>query len=169
MIETRIDESAQSVQYVLRPNQSWTWRANVWFLGVLGAVSLTIALSFTWMGMWMILPWSVIELSVIACCLWLCVRRGYRQEVIILQPECVLLQKGQRQQPPRISIERTFERFFTRFHVERHAHPWRDPRLQLCYRAEKYEIGAFLPADEKKQLIAALRRGIRYVDSVVRQ
>jgi uncharacterized membrane protein len=169
MIETRFDETTPGVHYILRPNQSWTWRANVWFLGILCTVSLTIALAFTWFGMWMILPWSLFELSALTFCLWLCVRRGYRQEVIVLQPESVHFQQGQRQQPPRITLERTFERFFTRFHVERHRHPWRDPRLKLCCRGEQIEIGAFLPAEEKQSLIAALRRGIRYVDAGSRQ
>ncbi len=169
MVETHFDDDTRAVHYLLRPNLSWTWRANVWFLAVLCTVSLTIALTCTWLGMWMILPWSILELSALVLSLWLCVHRGYRQEVIVLQPQSVLLQKGQRQQPPRVTLDRTFERFFTRFHVERHKHRWRDPRVQLCYRDEKIEIGAFLTADEKKSLIAELRRGIRYVDSVVRQ
>lgn len=169
MIETRIDEEAGAVHYVLRPNQSWTWRANVGFLGVLFVVSLTIALSFTWFGMWMILPWSLIELGALTFCLWLCVHRGYRQEVIVLHPQHVTLQKGQRRQPPRLTVERTFERFFTRFHVERTTHPWRQPHLQLRHRDECFEIGSFLAAEEKAELITQLRRGIRYVDALPRQ
>lgn len=117
----------------------------------------------------MILPWSVLELTVLTICLWLCVRRGYRQEVIVLHPQHVVLQKGQRQEPPRITTERTFERFFTRFHVERPMRTWRDPSLQLRYRNERFEIGSFLPSDEKADLIVKLRQGIRYVDAAPRQ
>jgi uncharacterized membrane protein len=165
MINTSYDQNTPAVQYVLRPNQSWTWRANLWFLAVLCTVSMCIALSFAWHGLWMILPFSLLELTALFFCLWLCVRRGYRQEVIVLQPGQVFMQKGQRQLPPRITIERTFDRFFTRFHVERKGHPWRNPCVLLRYRDEHHEIGSFLAAEEKLSLIAELRRGIRYVDA----
>jgi uncharacterized membrane protein len=169
MIETRYDDGRHEVQYILRPNQSWSWRANVWFLAVLCVVSLSIAISFAARGFWMVLPFSVLELVVLVICLWLCVRRGFLQEVIVLEPRTVTLQKGRRQQPTRLTLERTFDRFFTRFHVERTTHPWRDTRVQIRCRNELHEIGGFLPTEEKQSLIAALRQGIRYVDTDTRQ
>ncbi len=164
MIEARIDNASSAVRYVLRPNQSWTWKANIWFLAVLCSISLSIAASFALRGYWMILPFSVLELSVLLACLWLCVRRGYRQEVIVLEPEMVTLQTGQRDAEVQQADTRQFERFFTRFHVEPNRHPWRETRVLLRYRDERFEIGSFLPTDEKRELISALKKGIRYVD-----
>ncbi len=169
MIETRIDDVRSAVQYVLRPNQSWTWKANVWFLGVLCSISLLIAASFALRGYWMILPFSVLELSVLLACLWVCVRRGYRQEVIVLEPEMVTLQTGQRDAALQQADTRRFERFFTRFHVEPNRHPWRETRVLLRYRDERFEIGSFLSMDEKRELVSALKRGIRYVDGALVQ
>ncbi|MCP5179644.1 MAG: DUF2244 domain-containing protein [Pseudomonadales bacterium] len=165
MIETRFDATARQVSVILRPNQPWTWRANVWLLAALTTISLTTAIAFAWVGLWLVLPYSVLEVSVVSFCLWLCVHRGYRQQVIVLAPETVLLQSGQRSTPPRLSVDRVFNRFFARFHVERGRHPWREPSVHLRCQDERFEIGAFLSREERESLPGLLRSGIRYVES----
>lgn len=169
MIDTHFDSGCSdngrsAVRYVLRPNQSWTWKANIWFLGMLCTVSLLIALSFAVRGFWMVLPFSVLEVMVLVGCIWLCVRRGYRQEVLVLEPETVILRTGQRDSTAEQAVTRRFERFFTRFHVEPTAHSWRSTRVLLRCRNERHEIGSFLTTDEKQELISALRQGIRYLE-----
>jgi uncharacterized membrane protein len=53
-----------------------------------------------------------------------------------------------------------YQRFFTRFLVEAPQHPWYQPRIEIRDRDQRLEIGRFLRADEKRDLIAHLRRMI---------
>ncbi len=165
MIDTRFRDEPCQAQLILRPNQSWSWRANLYFLYVLMAVSLTIGISFAWRGMWMILPFTVLELSVLVSCLWYCVRRGYRQQVITVQPEKVWVEFGHFANVPRKTLERVYDRFHTRFQVEPARHPWRNKSVYVRCRGEHLQIGAFLNEEELDLLIRRLREVVRYMDN----
>ena len=165
MIQARFTETPPQAQIVLRPNQSWTWRANLYFLYVLFAVSLSIGISFAWRGMWLILPFSLLELAALMGCLWYCVRRGYRQEVITVDPERVLIEFGHFSNGPRKTLERVFERFHTRFHVDPPSHPWRNKSVYVRCRKERLQIGGFLTADEQEALVKRLHEVVRYIDA----
>ena len=56
MVFTDIDDDSRTGIIVLRPNHSWSWRANLWFLTVFFCLSLTIAVSFLLAGAWVVLP-----------------------------------------------------------------------------------------------------------------
>ena len=151
-------------QVVIRPNQSWTWRANLAFLAVLMFISFSIAIFFTVQGYWVILPFSILEMSLLGGCLWYCVARGYRQEVVTLAPLTVKFERGRIAPEPIVTLKRQFDRYFARFEVEAPMYRFRDKRIALRCRDERYEIGSFLNAEEKDQLVTTLRRGIRHVE-----
>ncbi len=165
MIDTRYRENPPEVQLVIRPNQSWTWRANLYFLYVLFAVSLTIGITFTLGGYWVVLPFTFLELGTQLACLWYCVRRGYRQQVITVRPEKVQVEFGHFSNGPKKTLERVFDRFHTRFHVEPPAHPWRNKCVYVRSRDERLQIGGFLTSEELDSLIRQLREVVRYMDS----
>jgi len=52
-------------QIVLQPNNSMTWQATRYFLLTLMLISFTMATLFLWQGYWMILPFSVLEMSIL--------------------------------------------------------------------------------------------------------
>jgi uncharacterized membrane protein len=70
VIESHFDEARDVATIVLRPNRSWTWRANRYLVYTLLLVSGSIAVSFTLKGMWLVLPFTAIEMSVLLACLW---------------------------------------------------------------------------------------------------
>ena len=164
MIDTAL--SQESARVVLRPNQSWTWRANQYFLLVLCCVSLAIGISFALGGFWMVLPFTLLELLFLFGCLWYCVRRGYRQQVITLYPDRVHVEFGHFASSAKRTLVRHFDRFYTRFHVQQPTHPWKDKAVYVRCRGEQLRIGGFLNADDVNLLVRELRQCVRHVDSL---
>jgi len=153
MVTAHFDDRIRRGRIVLRPNRSWTWRSNTYFVGTLLAVSVTIALSFALRGYWLVLPFSVLEMAALFGCLYFCVRRASQQEVLIFSVDELIVEKGHRW-PERIY---RYPRFFTRILVERPEHRWYQPRIAIVVRNERLEIGQFLGAEEKQDLIGHLR------------
>ena len=161
MITSDFDKDAVSGKIVLRPNRSWTWRANTYFVGTLMVISLSIAVAFTLQGMWVILPFTVLEMSVLLACLYYCVRRTHIQEVLTFSPESLVLERGINR--PQLRLE--FQRYFTRFFVRGTRHPWYRKQIALRCRDREMEIGSFLSSDEKDDLIRQLRDMINHFDT----
>jgi len=153
VIAAHFDESDRVGQIILRPNRSWTWRSNTYFIGTLMGVSAIVASGFTLRGYWVILPFSVLEMTTLAACLYYCVRRTHQQEVLTFSIDELVIEQGHRK-PERVYH---FSRFFARFLVEPAAHPWYEPTIAVQARDERVEIGRFLTRDEKKRLVTQLR------------
>src|SRR5262245_24770692 len=114
MVTAGFDEAHAVGRIVLRPNRSWTWRANTYLVVTLTVVSALIAGSFAFRGMWMVLPFSTVEMSVLLACLYYCVRRTHRQEVLTFSVQELVVEQGHRR--PERTVR--FERFWTRVLVE---------------------------------------------------
>jgi len=153
LIAAHFDESDRVGQIVLRPNRSWTWQSNTYFIGTLIGISAIVATSFSLRGYWMVLPFSAREMGALTACLYYCVRRTHQQEVLTFSIDELVIEKGHRK-PERVYH---FSRFFTRFMVEPPAHPWYEPTIAVRSRDERVEIGRFLTRDEKKRLVTQLR------------
>lgn len=161
VIASRFDDAAGDARIILQPNRSWSWRANVWFIATLMAVSLLVAAGFTSRGFWVILPFTILEMSVLTGCLYYCVRRTHITEVLYFNQHQLIFERGINRPVERFA----FERYFTRFLVRPAPHPWRRKRIELKCRNRALEVGGFLGDEEKDQLIRELRRIIRKLDN----
>lgn len=160
MIAAHFDEFSAEGQIVLRPNRSWTWRANVYFVATLLAVSLCIGTFFMWNGMWVIMPFTLLELTVLTAALYYCVRRTHTTEVLTLSRSRLVLERGVNRPTQRFDCDRYFARFF----VRPPSHPWYRKRIALRCRGEELEVGSFLTDEEKDDLVGQLRRMISRLD-----
>ena len=160
MISCQFNEQMHIGTIVLQPNRSWTWRANTHFVATLMILSCAIAISFTWRGYWVVLPFTVIELSVLLGCLYYCVRRTHTTEVITLSERELIYECGIRRPTER----RSFDRYFSRFFVRKPQHPWYCKQIALRCRGEEFEVGRFLSDEEKDDLVHHLRRIIQRLD-----
>ena len=111
MISSSFDPSAGQFMIVLRPNRSWTWRANLYLIASLFVVSLSTGLFFVLQDFWLILPFTLAEVGLVAVCLYYCVRRTHEQEVLTLSSDTVVLERGR----SRAEEQHRFHRYFTRF------------------------------------------------------
>jgi uncharacterized membrane protein len=154
MVTSEFDPDRQIGRIVLRPNRSWSWRANVYLLCSLMLISGVIGLVYALLGYWPILPITALELAVLGGCLYYCVRRTHRQEVLTFSPEHLTIEKGIRAP----TESHRYERFWTRIEIDAPAHPWYEPRFAVRSRGAEIEIGAFLGRTDKGLLATELRR-----------
>lgn len=162
MVSSSYDDHSRTGRIVLRPNRSWTWRANVVFLATITTVSLIIGTSFLLRGYWMILPFNLLELAVLAGCLWYCVRRTHRQEVLTFTDDELHIESG----VDRPQDRQVFKRLFARFFVRRPRHPWYGLRIAVRSHGREVTIGDFLNPDDKAVLVTELQR---MVDSLAEE
>jgi uncharacterized membrane protein len=162
MIQSEFDPGRRQGRIILRPNRSWTWRANTLFVATLMIISLVISIGFTLQGMWVILPFSILELGILTACLYYCVRRTHRQEVLTFSPDTLVLERGMQRPDTRIE----FQRYFARFFVKGPRHPWYRKRIALRCRDTELEIGSFLTSDELDDLVHHLRAMIQRLDQL---
>lgn len=160
MITSEFDSDTAQGRIVLRPNRSWTWRANIMFVGTLMGVSGTVATVFAYRGAWLVLPFTFIEMSVLLASLYYCVRRTHLQEVLTFSADQLLVERGIGGPQTRLR----FDRYFARFLVRRADHPWYRKRVAVRCRGRETEIGAFLSSDEKDRLVDELRAMIAHLD-----
>ena len=152
----RAEKKASGVevgQIVIRPNQSFTWQASKIFLLLLLALSLTIAISFLYRGYWLILPFSILEVTAVGICFFVILRRAQRQQVIAISTDRIRVEDGH-QIPEHIV---NWQRYFTKVIVEQPRYAWYSAVIKLQHRDEEIELGDFLNANEKEELIGALR------------
>lgn len=162
MIASEFDPDRAEGRIVLRPNRSWTWRANTLLVGTLMAASGSIATVYAYHGLWLILPFTFIEMSFLLACLYYCVRRTHLQEVLTFSPEHLVFERG----VGHPDEQRRFDRFYARFFVRPPRHAWYRKRIALRCRGEEFEIGGFLAADERDDLIDVLRDMIDRLDQL---
>jgi len=154
MVLTNIDDKSGTGIIILRPNHSWSWHANVLFLSVFMGISLSIALGFLFAGAWVVVPYSVLEITVVALCLHYCVRQCSRQEVITISDYQVTIEKGIR----RPLSQLTFHRMWAKFFVQQPSRPWGSLTLSIRSHGQETEIGSFLNRHDKDSLLNALKR-----------
>ena len=154
MVLTEIDDATNTGVIVLRPNKSWSWRANILFLCVFVAISLTISTGFLFVGAWLILPFSILEISFVSACLYYCVRQCSRQEVITVSNHEVIVEAGVKEP----NNQKTFQRAWAKFFVQKPQRPWESLTLSIRSHGQTTEIGSFLNRTDKENLVSQLRR-----------
>ena len=146
---------------VLRPNNSMSWQAARYFLGTLMIISFTMAMAFTALGYWLILPFTGLEMIVLGGCFYYLITRNQTQEVLSFSAEKVVIEVG-RNSP---EVHHDWPRFFTKVIVQSPKHPWYPSTVTLRYRDQECEVGKFLTAIDKKELIRELRLMIAAADN----
>ena len=125
------------------------WR----IFGVLAAISLTLAGAFAAAGAWMVLPYSVLELAVLAGAFHFVERRAADWERLTVAGDRVIVERAsggrycrREWNRPWVRVEATERRF---------GHP---ARLVLRCSGEQWEFGGALPERERNNVAHELRR-----------
>ncbi len=99
---TDIDhELSVPMQFIVRRNQSLSWRGNKLFIYFMAAISFGIAGMFALQGLWLILPFAGLEMLALTIGLYMCNLRGRDQEVVTIEDDLVKVEKG-RQKPSEV-------------------------------------------------------------------
>ncbi len=168
MIRSTFDAENASAIIVLQPNRSWTWRANLYLIGSLMLVSLSVGLVLLYLGYWLILLFTTLEIGFLTACLHYCVSRTHRQEVLRFSSDRLVIETGSRQPREEVNVPRFFARFFVK--PARRRGQSKSVALR-CHdqdknRQQEFEVGSFLGDAEKDQLVRLLQRTIQRLDAL---
>lgn len=140
-------------RFELCPNRSRTWSQTRHLLIVIAIFHGLIAVLFARQGLWLVAPFSGLEVAAVWAGLYCCSRATYRRELIVVREARVVVQRGRRRLESRDEVERAWARL-----------RWQSARergrscLQLGSHGRFFEIGAFLVEAERRQLAGDLGR-----------
>lgn len=146
MVDTRI---------IIGPNASLSVRQAVLVLASVSFVALTVAVGFTWLGFWPILPFAGLELAALGAALWVSLKRNRYREVLSFEGGRVTVGFGWMGQGASAEID--WARPFTRVVLERGASRNSHNRLVLTSSGQRIAIGRCLTDAEREALHARIK------------
>lgn len=146
-------DAGNRYRFVILPNCSISWRELVLFYLLTCLLALAIGLLFFSAGMWLVLPLSGLEMLALGTALYLTSRKLHRREVITLDPNRVVIEKG----ISRVDQSWEFETAGTRLIDEKIGAAGARRKLVLGARGKYVEIGEFLDNLEKDELAFRLK------------
>lgn len=150
-------EGGQVSTWVLRPNQSLSWREAKLVYGGILVVSLAIAISFASLGFWPVLPFAGAELLGLGAAFYYCQRRGQLVEVVSVDGGRVAVEKG-RNAPER---RWDFERAWVQVQMRRSRIAGHPSRLILRSHGREVSVGDFLVEEERHKVHEDLQKVLR--------
>jgi uncharacterized membrane protein len=158
MVQADIDENTGNGTIVLKPNNSASWRFNVMVMTSLAFIAITISVYFLLQGLWLILPFSGLELSSLYLGLYICVRKNATTEVITFRDNIVTIERG------RICSEYAWEyqRSWSKIFVKSPEHRGYPKRIFIRSHGKELELGAFLNKQDKENFISRLKNIVYY-------
>jgi len=147
--------SAQK-QFIVRRNQSLSWRGNKLFIYFMAAVSFGIAGMFALKGLWLILPFAGLEILALTLGLYMCSLRCRDQEVVTIADDFVTVEKG-RVKP---SQAWQFERAWVNLELVKPPLQGHPSKLLIRSKGNETEIGKCLTNDERKTLSVSLAKAL---------
>jgi uncharacterized membrane protein len=116
-------------------------------------IALAVGLFFTLQGMWLVLPFSGLEMLLLGIGLYVTSRKANRREVITLDPENTRIEKGVQ----RVDQCWEFKTSWVRVIDERKGGRGDSRTLAIGMSGESVEVGCFLANSEKDALAFQLK------------
>jgi uncharacterized membrane protein len=116
-------------------------------------VALAVGLFFTLQGLWLVLPFSGLEMLALGFGLYLTSRKVYRKEIITLDQDRVRIEKGVR----RVDQSWEFKTPWIRVVEEPQDDRIARRTLAISMNGESVEVGSFLANSEKDELAFQLK------------
>lgn len=156
MVAAECDAGTADCCVVIRPNSSLSWRGTVAVFCSISLVSMVIALGFSLLGFWLILPFAGLEIAALAVGMYLGALRGQSREVISIRGDTIAVEKGRRRPEQTLAFQRGWARIELACPMRR-GYP---SRLLIRCQGREVEIGGCLNEAERSRLADYLRRWI---------
>jgi len=137
---------------LLTPNRSLSWKDNVRIWIGLVVLSAIIGIGWALAGAWVILPFAGLELIAVAAGIYITSRDCQRKEVLTMEGDNILLEKGRKQRNAQWSLPRPY----TRLQLNEPVHPFAPAKLFLSHRDHRVPLGGFLNVEDTQRLIETL-------------
>lgn len=145
-------EPTASRQFIVRRNQSLSWKGNKVFILFVGILCFAIAIGFAIQGLWLILPFAGLEILALTTGLYICCLRNRQQEVITINQDKLIVEKGEK--TPTESWE--FERAWVNLELQQSKFQGHPSKLVVRSKGKETEIGACLTNNERQSLAVTL-------------
>lgn len=137
----------------LSPNCSATWQQTKWVVAIMVCVVMIIAIAWSFVGAWVVLPFAGLEVGLFAFLMYRVSLFTHSQQVIFISPALVNVTFGYRKKETLAEMPRAQ---LDVFYFES-PNQWELPRIALCTKDHKFEVGDFLNLDDRKSLKDALQ------------
>ncbi|MFT4653932.1 MAG: putative membrane protein [Kangiellaceae bacterium] len=138
---------------ILSPNRSATWLQTKWVIAIMVFVVMTIAIAWTFVGAWIVLPFAGLEVGLFAYLMYRVSVYTHTQQIIYISPTKVNIEVGHRKKQTLATMSRAQLDVF----YSESENNWELPRIALCTKEQKLEVGDFLNLDDRKKLKDALQ------------
>lgn len=156
MIVEKTGPEEQQYAFLIRPNRSMTAKGMVVFVFAVGLAVFLVALRFVLLGAWIILPFAILEIVLLAAGFWLYERASrYRETVQISKLALQITQES-------VNRKKTwkFNPHWVRVTLRMDPNDWYPSRLYIGAHGEQVEIGACLTNQEREELSRVLKQSI---------
>jgi len=156
VLERVCNPSGLDCHWVIRPNQSLSWRGAVRIYAVISLCCLGIGVLFAVYGYWPVLPFAGLEVVILGIAFYRCLLHGQLREVVTVSGEVVSVVKGRRLPQERWECPRAWARIL----LEHAPIAWYPRRLMVAFQGRRVEVGQFLNEEERGVLADELQQVI---------
>jgi len=161
---TSADSRPDRLLILLRPNRSLSRRGGWLLFGVISGFLAIIAVGFSLLGAWMILPFAGLEVVLVgAVTVWIA-RHHDDREWIVLEPTRVRIARRQGNREEKFE----FQRYWTRVRMERRHRRSQPTRLSIGSHGRFVEVGAQVEEKTREALARELKGALRASESSMR-
>lgn len=132
----------------LSPNRSATWQHTKIVIAVMVVVVMIIALAWTFMGAWVVLPFAGLEVGLFALLMYRVSMFTYSQQVIRVGVNNVTIERGIK----KVEERHEFSREDLYVYYWEAEEGWHLPRISFSQAHRNFEIGTFLNQDDREKL-----------------
>jgi uncharacterized membrane protein len=137
----------------LSPNRSATWQQTKWVIAIMVAVVMIIALAWTVVGAWVVLPFAGLEVGLFALLMYKVSLFTHTQQIIYISATSVDIEAGYRKKE---TLARMSRHHLDIFYSES-KNNWELPRVIMCANDQKVIIGEFLNLEDREKLKETLQ------------
>ena len=156
MILENADTEEHRCDFLIRPNRSMTVKGMTLFVLLVGVGVFLIAIRFVLLGAWVILPFAVLEIGLLAAGFWLYERASrYRETVQLSRSNFLITQES-------VNARQTwrFNPHWVQVSLMLDPNDWYPSKLLIRSHGEQVEIGACLTNQEREELSIAIKQSM---------
>lgn len=152
MVTPNLNADGFTGNILIEPNRPISWRENLNFIRVFTLLSALVSALFLYKGLYLVLPFSGLEVISLSIALYLVYKRYSVCQIIYFTRDSVIIESGTDHASERIE----YQRFWSRFYIDHKGHQ-NIPILQIRSRQHATEIGDFLSYADKLLLIQLIK------------
>lgn len=133
-----------------------TSRGMIVFVLLVGIAVFLTAMRFVLLGAWIVLPFAILEIVLLAAGFWMFERASRYRELVQISRERFLIT----QESVRGKKTWKFNPFWVQFNLRLDPNDWYPSQLFVLSHGDSVEIGSCLTNQEREELLVALRQSM---------